>query len=185
MKRLVMLAGLATLLVGVAACGGSPTFGQPTAAPSSPSSASGGGQDSGSASPSPAGNAGGLPVNQPCSLLSSTQITQLGASTQPTQDMVGSAHSCEIQTDQDHIIVGIRTNGGLGDFTEASSGGPVHDTTVGSHQAKQSVGNTGSCVIAIGVAASSRVEVTVTGDGTTDPCPVAQTVAKFVEPNLP
>ena len=182
MKRLVVLAGLATMAVGLAACGGAPTPGQPTAAPSS----SDGAQDTVPASPSSsASSPGGLPVSQPCSLLSSAQLTQLGVSAQPTQDMIGTAHSCEMDTAQDHIIVGIRTNGGLDSFTQAATGGPVHDTTVGTHQAKQSVGNTGSCVIAIGVSASSRVEVTVTGDGSTDPCPTAVNVAKFVEPNLP
>jgi uncharacterized protein DUF3558 len=180
-KRLVVLAGLATLAVGMAACGGSPTTGQPTVAPST--SDSGGGQDT-SAPPSTGGQ-GTLPANQPCSLVSAAQLSQLGVSTQPTQDMIGNAPSCEMQTEQDHIIVTVRTDGGLGSFTQAATGGAVHDTTVGSHQAKQSVGNTGSCVIAIGVSSSSRVEVTVTGDGTTDPCPTAQTVAKYVEPNLP
>lgn len=182
MKRLAVLAGLATLAVGLAACSGAPTPGQPTAAQPT----SGGGQHTRPDSPSPStGAAGTLPVNQPCSLLSSDNLTQLGVSAQPTQDMIGTAHACEMDTDQDHIIVDIRTNVGLDGFTEAATGGRVHDTTVGSHQAKQSVGNSGSCVIGIGVAASSRVDVTVTGDGTTDPCPVAKTVATFVEPNLP
>lgn len=182
MKRLVMLAGLATVAVGVVACSGSTTLGQPTASPSSSSSS----QDTGSASPSSStSNSGGLPVSQPCSLLSTAQVSQLGVSAPPTQKLLGNAPSCQMDNAQDTITLSIRTDGGLDSFTEAATGGPVHDTTVGSHQAKQSVGNTGSCVIAIGVAASSRVEVTVTGDGTTDPCPAAENVAKFVEPNLP
>lgn len=181
MKRLVMLAGLATLTIGLAACTGGPTLGQPTAAPTGGTSSAG--QDTAPASPSSA--AGGLPVSQPCSLVSAAQLSALGVTAQPTKEQVGTAPSCDVETDQDTIILSIRTNGGLDSFTEAATGGPVHDTTVGSHQAKQSVGNSRSCIIAIGVTASSRVEVTVTGNGDTDPCPVAQTVAKDVEPNLP
>jgi hypothetical protein len=118
-------------------------------------------------------------------LFSSDQLTQLGVSTPPTQEMVGTEHACEMDNGQDNILVGIRTNGGLAGFTEASSGGPIHDTTIGSHQAKESVGNGGGCVIAIGVSASSRVEVDVDGNSGTNACPLAETVAKLIEPNLP
>jgi hypothetical protein len=178
-----MLAGLATLTIGLAACSGGPTLGQPTAAPSS----SGGGQDTSPANPSSsASSSGGLPVSQPCSLLSAAQLSQLGVSTQPTQDMVGTAPSCEMDNGEDNINLAIRTTGGLGALTSAQLGRPLRDTTVGSHQAKESVStNDQPCLIAIGVAASSRVDVVVTGNGDTDPCPLAMTVATFVEPNLP
>jgi len=58
--------------------------------------------------------------------------------------------------------VAIRTNGGLSAYQ--SSGGTVADIKVGSHQAKQETVNL-SCVIAIGVTDSSRVDVTVTPFG--------------------
>jgi hypothetical protein len=124
-----------------------------------------------------------LPVNQACSLFSSADLEQVGVSSPPTQEMVGTGHSCDFNSDSFAMGITIRTNVGLAGFVVA--GTAVHDMTIGSHQAKQAVDNTGSCVIALGVSDSSRVDVTVTGDGTTDPCPTALTLAKMVEPRLP
>lgn len=183
MKHLVVLAGSAAVLLGVVACGG-PTPGQPTPA----TGANGGGPAASSSSPSggpqtSTSGAGSLPVNQPCSLLSSSDLQQINVSSQPTQDMVGTAHDCSLTTPADSVGVAIRTNAGLAAFQPTS--GTVHGIRIGTHQAKQVIDNTGSCVIAIGVSDSSRVDVTATGDGTTDPCPTARTVAQLVEPKLP
>lgn len=172
MGRLVAVVGVAVMVLGVAACGRT-TTGQPTAALTPVST--------GSSSAAPGPN--GLPVDQPCSLLSSADLQQLGVMEQPTQEMVGTAHTCQLVTSSDSLGVGIRTNVGLAGYTAA--GGPIHDITIGSHQAKQELGNTGSCVVAIGVSASSRVDIIVTGDGTTDPCPAALTLARLVERRLP
>ncbi|HEY1571049.1 MAG TPA: DUF3558 family protein [Pseudonocardiaceae bacterium] len=164
--------GMGSVLLCVAACGGT-TVGQPAAAPTSASAGAS------SATPGP----DGLPVGQPCSLLSPADLQRLGVTEQPTQEMVGTAHTCSLNTSMDALGVGIRTNVGLAGYTAA--GGPVHDITLGGHQAKEELGNTGSCVVAIGVSASSRVDVVVTGDGTTDPCPTALTLARLVERRLP
>lgn len=175
MKRLVLLAGLAATLLGVAACNSS-TPGQATAGTSTttqnqppPTSSSGGGNS--------------LPVSNPCSLLSSGDLSQLGVTTTPTKNQIGTAHACELDNAEGHIIVGIRTNVGLDGYQP--NGGTVKDLTVGSHQAKQEVDATGSCIIALGVSSSSRVDITVTGDGTNDPCPTTMSVAQLVEPKLP
>jgi hypothetical protein len=171
-----MLAGLAAILVGTSACN-SATPGQP--APTATVTA--GGQSQGTTT-SGAG-VSGLPVDHACSLLSSSDLTRLGASSPPTQDMIGTAHACELDNSDDHIIVGIRTNVGLDGFNP--NGGTVHDTTVGTHHAKQVVDSTGSCVIAVGVSDKSRVDVTVTPILTADPCTTAMTVANLIEPKLP
>lgn len=163
---------MAAVVLCAAACGGT-TIGQPAAASTSALTVSS------SAAPDP----DGLPVDQPCTLLSPADLQQLGVTEQPTQEMVGTAHTCSLNTTADTLGVGIRTNVGLAGYVAA--GGPVHDITVGSHQAKEELGNTGSCVVAIGVSASSRVDVIVTGDGTTDPCPTALTLARLVERRLP
>jgi hypothetical protein len=180
-KRLVLVAGFAATLVLAVGCDSStqgqpnpatnPGQGQPiTGAPTSPPS-DGGGQGS------------GLPVNNPCQLVPSDALSQLSVTAQPTTEMVGTAHVCNMNSADFAMGVAIRTDVGLAGFN--SSGGTVHDTTVGSHQAKQEVGVTGSCVIGIGVSATSRVDITVTGDGTTDPCPTAMKLASLVEPKLP
>jgi hypothetical protein len=97
--------------------------------------------------------------------------------------MVGTGHACDFDSSDFALGYTIRTNVGLADYV--TQGGPIRDVTIGTHQGKQQVGETGSCVVAIGVSGSSRVDVIVTGDGTTDPCPTALTLARMVEPRLP
>jgi Protein of unknown function (DUF3558) len=185
-KRLVVLAGLAVTLMSVAACGSTP--GQPTAVTTT--AGGGAGQTSAAGTsdePSSAGSgSGSLPVDQPCSLLSSSDLQQLNVSSPPSADKVGTANSCELDTAADHIGLDIRTDAGLADFDAVPNGGPVSDLTIGSHQAKQEADpSSSSCDVAIGVTSSSRVDVSTTGDGNTDPCPVAVAAAKLVEPKLP
>ena len=172
----VLVTGAVAALVLVSACGNS-TGGQ-----ANPATTTTQGQPEQTSTPSGGGQSG-LPVSQPCSLLSSGDLSQLGVSAQPQQVMVGTAHACNFDSADFALGVAIRTDGGLGAFT--SAGGTVQDTTVGKHQAKQELDNTGSCVIGIGVSASSRVDITATGDGTTDPCPTALKLANLVEPKLP
>lgn len=100
--------------------------------------------------------------------------------------MVGTAHSCEIDSADYHFGLDIRTDGGLSAFESVAGGGPVTSPSVGRHQAKeQADSGSSSCTVAIGVSDSSRVDVTATGDGTKDPCPAALAVAQRVEPKLP
>jgi hypothetical protein len=44
---------------------------------------------------------------------------------------------------------------------------------------------TGSCIIAMGVTSSSRVDVSLNSGPRVDPCPLALQVAQLVEPKLP
>jgi hypothetical protein len=98
---------------------------------------------------------------------------------------VGTAHSCELDTADYHFGLDIRTDAGLSSFAPVAGGGPVTESDVGSHQAKEQADkNASSCTVAIGVSDSSRVDVTATGDGNTDPCPATLAVAKLVEPKL-
>lgn len=170
MRRSIVLAAVAVALVGVAGCGHS-TAGQasPVVRTSPPASAP------------PSGD--GLPVDQACSLLSSADFRQLGASSPPTQEMIGTAHACDFSSDEFALGLAIRTNVGLAGFVPLER--PVHDTTIGRHQAREETSDGYSCDLAIGVSASSRVDIGVTGDGTTNPCPTALTLARMVERRLP
>jgi hypothetical protein len=180
-KRLVAIAGLvAVMLMSAAACNSS-TQGEPSA-----QNTTGVGQPSSSDPTGSAATSGGtttLPVDEPCSLLSSADLRSIEVSGQPTQDEIGTEHACEMDNSNGHIIVGVRTDVGLAGFQ--SSGGTVHGITVGSHQAKEVLGDTGTCLIGIGVSDSSRVDVSMTGFGSGDPCVGALSVAKLVEPKLP
>jgi hypothetical protein len=178
MTRLVVLAGLATLFVSAAACS-NPTSGQPSAETTAKGGPPAGGRSSTSSAPT-GGNS--LPVDQPCSLLSSADLQQLGVSAQPVQDKVGIAPSCEADNASFHIVVSIFAHDGL---STIQTSGPVHDIKVGSHQAKQEVDSTGSCVISMGVTDTSTTDVTVGALFGSDPCPTALRVAKLVEPRLP
>jgi hypothetical protein len=166
------LAGLAATLVAVAACNNS-TAGQPSV----------GGSVVGSRPPTSAGGGKVLPVDEPCSLVSQTTLSQIGESVPPTRDMVGSAHDCSLTTPDFSIGVAILTDRGLSAFN--ANGGTVQDITIGTHQAKQEADSTGSCAIAIGVTDSSRVDVTVTPGATADACPTATKLATAIEPKLP
>lgn len=177
-RRWLAILGFTALMVA-----GCSTQGRPT--PTPPSSQDGlPSQVAASSSASTPGQSGAaLPVDHPCSLLSPSDLRQVGVSVQPTEGMVGTAHECEFDSNDFSIDVGLRTNVGLADFQAA--GGTVENTTIGSHQAKEAADSGGSCVVALGVSASSRVDVTVTPIGTSDPCPTALNLAKLVEPKLP
>jgi hypothetical protein len=172
-RRLALLAGLAATLIAAAACNSS-TPGQPSAS----------GSVAGRPPPTSAGGGNALPVDQPCSLVPQSALSQIGESVPPTQDMVGTAHDCSLTTPDFSIGVAIRTDVGLPGFT--ANGGTAQDLTIGRHQAKQEFDNvSGSCVIGIGVTDSSRVDVTVTSGATADPCPTASKLANLIEPKLP
>jgi uncharacterized protein DUF3558 len=172
-RRVVVLAAFAMALAGVAGCGAK-TVGRASPVIRTSTAVS---------SPSSSVSAGGLPGNHACSLLSSADLRQLGASSPPTQEMIGTAHACDFDSDEFAMGVVLTTDAGLAVFDPA--GGVVHDTTIGSHQARQVAEGKDTCYVVIGVSPSSRVDVDVTGDGTTDPCPTALTLARLVERRLP
>lgn len=172
------MVGIAAVLLGATACN-STTLGQPAASTTS----NGGGstsppQTTGSTAPT----GGSLPVDNACSLLSASDLQQIGVSSQPTRDTIGVAPSCEMDTAADHIVVSIFPNDGVSTLNVT---GPIKSIKVGSHAARREVDNTGSCLIAIDITSSSSVDVTSTGNGNNDPCPGATTVAQLVEPKLP
>jgi len=174
-KRLLALAGLAAMVVGLSACGNS-TGGQPTPATTSAT------QGRSTGTPTSSGGGNTWPVDHACSLLSASDLAALGASGQPTEDMVGTAHACEFASTDFSMGLAIRTNGGLGAFQ--SNGETLHNSTIGKHQAEQYANST-TCYIAIGVSDSSRVDVSVTQILTGDPCPPAMTLANLIEAKLP
>lgn len=179
-KRLLVLVGLAVVLVGASACSHS-TLGEPSAATTANGGQTSSGGGGGETSTASSGGATSLPTD-PCSLLSSSDLQQVGVSALPTQDKVGTAVSCEMDSSADHIIVSLFPDSGLAGLQAT---GTVKNITVGSHQAKQEVDSTDSCVVAIGVSDTSSVDVTVTPTFNGDPCPTAMTVARLVEPKLP
>lgn len=173
MKRLVVLTGTVVMLSSIAGCTAAQVPGSPTSA---------------SAINHPhhttrARTGSSLPYNDPCTLLSPNDLEQLGSSTAPSRDDVPASHGCSFDTPNASIDVGVRPSVGLSEFQ--ANGGEIISARIGSHQTKQVLDRTDSCVIGIGVTNSSRVDVTVTADDKADSCPIALRVARLVEPELP
>lgn len=181
-RRLAVLTCLVATLGSVVACN-STTTGQPGGA----TTTNDGGPPSNSASSSgtstSVGGGHALPVDHPCSLLLSNDLAALGVSSAPTEQLVGSAHTCNFDSASFSMGVAIRTNVGLGGFQ--NPGGTPRNITIGTHQAKQEVDNTGACTVAIGVSDSSRVDVVASPILNGDPCPTALKVANMIAPKLP
>jgi hypothetical protein len=120
----------------------------------------------------------------PCTLLTRDEAEQVAGPLreEPARAGLGTARGCEFKPQRMRFVVDIRTNAGLADVR---ADGEVTDSRIGRHEAKQFVGATGSCVVVMGVADSSRVDITVTVSTGDDPCSVAKPVADLVEPRLP
>jgi ABC-type phosphate transport system substrate-binding protein len=180
-RRTAVLPVIVAALLGLAACTNS-TTGNGTPAPPANTT------QPGNSSPTSGGS--GLTSIQPCDLLSSADVSQNQLGT-PAPENLGGARTCSWQNttanngDGYNISVGIRDTQGI---NEISSGvDTITPDNIGSHPGRQLQSTqSGTCVIAIGVTNSSRVDVTVNAG--TDPvqgCQLANQFAKLVEPNLP
>jgi hypothetical protein len=91
---------------------------------------------------------------------------------------------CEWDSSSYIVTVLIRTDVGLAGLV--ASGGTITNTQVGSHQAKQLTESAGSCLYAIGINDSTRVDINV-GPITNNnsACQESLAVAQLVEKHLP
>ncbi|GAA3674995.1 DUF3558 domain-containing protein [Lentzea roselyniae] len=183
-SRIVLTSLAAAALVAMTACTGlTPGDPKPTADTGNPTSS----EDTRSSTSSPTStNASGSLTNaDPCSLLTRGEAEQVLGSLkeEPKPQKIGSSRGCEFAPNRVYLSVGIRTDVGLAGVQ--ATGGEIKDIKVGSHQAKQLLGAGGSCIVAIGVTSSSRVDITLNAGASTDPCPPALKIAELVEPKLP
>lgn len=179
MKRLAVLASMAALALGVAACGGgTPGQPEPTTVPSSDG-------DGTNHTPSmPSGNpSSGLGSMNACSLLNASEATSVGLPSSGQKQNAGAKSGCEWDGSEFSVGVTIRTNAGLTGVM--ANGGTLTGTKVGNHQAMQLKEAAGGCLYALGVTGTSRVDVNAQGLGTEDSCPEALSVAELVEKKLP
>lgn len=177
--RIAFIAATAGILVALSACSGGDSAGTPR--PETTSTAS----STSASSPTSSGNvSGSLADTDPCDLLKSSEAAELGSSGSPKREKVGTADTCKWKSTDSSFHVGIRTNMGIGQVQPDA--GQVKDLTVGDRKAKQVSGNAaGTCIIALDVSSSSRVDVSAIGRPNEDPCPLALKVAELVEPKLP
>lgn len=178
-SRIVLTSVAAAVLLAVTACTGS-TTGDPKPAPDTGSSAS----STSTSSPTSTKATGSLADTEPCSLLTKSEAEQVMGSLkeEPKPEKIGSSQTCQFSPDRASFSVGIRTNVGL---AGVQAPGEITDSTIGRHQAKTFVAAGGSCIVAMGVSSSSRVDVVLNAGASTDPCPRALKIAELVEPKLP
>lgn len=143
-----------------------------------------------SANPNESG-AATLAELDPCSLLSSEDLKQYGTFPPGEPENVGSLRGCNFDKNTDDpisdpnrvITVGIRDQQGLDDAVNRGNG--VERSEADGRQYAR-IPSSGPCTIAIGVSATSRVDVMVVAtEGTEKSCEIADEVAAVVEPKLP
>ncbi|ROP40373.1 DUF3558 domain-containing protein [Saccharothrix texasensis] len=176
-SRTASIGLLAATLLAAAACSKA-IEGTPVpiagAGPAPPSST---GTTSASAAPA-------LAAADPCGLVSEEEVERAlgGLDGEPRRRDIGTARSCEYEVDAQLVVIDVRTNVGLEGIDVP---GPVTDLTVGKHQVKTWVTESGSCFFAFGVTASSRVDVAVQPKAGKAQCELAKRLADVVEPKLP
>lgn len=177
--RLVAMVVLAVGLTGLVGCSTStPGTGTPVGSSSS----------AGSSSSNP--NSSALAAIQPCSVLTSSEISRNGLSDQEASTGSG-ARSCTWSNNSfDNgagyaLEVDIRDSQGLKDIN--TDGYAITDDSVGGHRGKQAQQTSGAgCFVSIGVSPTSRVDVSAeTSADVNQACTLANQYAKLIEPKLP
>ncbi|WP_346140236.1 DUF3558 domain-containing protein [Kutzneria viridogrisea] len=163
------------------ACGGQ-VPGQP-----GPTTAAGGGSSASNAPTSTSATGSGpasLATLDPCKLLSPSEQQQLGQISSANGTNLAGVRGCDFTSTDFIVSPAILEKKGVADLVVT---GTVSDIQVGSRSAREMRGDTGGCLVAIGVAAKSRVDVAVIDSrGNQDnACALAEKAAKLVEPKLP
>jgi hypothetical protein len=179
-RRLTVVPLVATALFALAACS------QTTTGSGNPASTTTPGSSGGTTSTNSGGGASTASL-QPCDLLSASvlsqnQLTKTDSGTQSGARTCAWTKSVDINGNGGYTLgIDIRDSQGL---TDTSDGGyTVTPETVGSHQGKQ-LERSGSCIVAIGVSTTSRVDVQASADPGQS-YPLANQFAKLIEPGLP
>jgi hypothetical protein len=187
---LVLVPILVALAAGVVACSDK-TNGQ--AVPGDSTSAETTTTTRGSTSPSrttsgaPTSGTSPLTDRKPCTLLSSSGVTEMGISGPGNEQKVGSARRCQYRItgatikDSFTVSVGLWDTAGLKDLPGTVTPTPV--PTVGKHEAVR-IKDTG-CTIVMGVTEKSRVDSAATGGNVDKACELALKLATLIEPELP
>lgn len=124
----------------------------------------------------------------PCALLSSTELAEFGEFEGPKDSGLKSVRACDWQTpvgaDESLVIgVGVRDDQGVNDANDTGMG--VDRTQANGRDIVRVPSQGAHCLIALGIAESSRVDVDVTAGDTDRACEIADKVAGIVEPKLP
>jgi hypothetical protein len=122
---------------------------------------------------------------EPCDLLTAEELTALGLPSEPFEEgELGPARRCQWQASGGNgLDVAVMDDLGIDEVQSENTPRPL---TIGSHDAAEYDGVLGTCVVAMAVTDSSRVDVLGTAGGDMNKaCDVANQAAKLVEPKLP
>lgn len=188
LPRFASLAAAAYMALILTGCS-STTSGDPTSQAGAPS-ASTTKQDStsASASASPGEALQELKQIDPCDLLNPSERKALGISKPGKEDDTKDSRGCQwrAQTNQDHasILTSIRDHQGINTVKTPKESTPVKSIKINGRAAKQQTVNA-TCLVAVSVTKTSRVDITTSLDDASKSCAAAQQVAKVVEKHLP
>ncbi|EID53737.1 Protein of unknown function (DUF3558) [Saccharomonospora xinjiangensis XJ-54] len=146
-------------------------------------------KSSGSVEPAP-GESLSLSVD-PCELLSVEELKPHGEFIDAGRRELGGARSCVYQRSarggHQGFVVALNVRDSQGIESVADAGGKVTESAVGERNAVQSANmSVGDCTVAMEIDDSSRIDVSVNGLPSVDvTCPIAEDVARLVEPRLP
>jgi hypothetical protein len=192
MRRTLLPTVLAMLTAGVAACT-TDTVGEPSAS-TDPTSAArptlpgGEGTNTAPRSTTARPNPPDSPMRstEPCTLLTASEVTQIGAGPgkRNADTSSGTSRGCEFVASGDFnlrvIIFDV-----LGTKDIQATGEITTLPPIGKHQAVQGVFGT-ACAVSVAVSETSRVDAVVSADGNTSKgCEIAMQAARLVEPKLP
>ncbi|MDS0132846.1 DUF3558 domain-containing protein [Amycolatopsis sp. CM201R] len=189
MTKLLLVRAVLPLVAGgalLAGCTGTQTG---TASPAPSSSASTAPTESSSS----AGGGGTQSITDPCSLLELGDLSSYGQFNQPESKTLGGARTCKYQkkiasASDATMVIGVNVRDDASVDQVRDTGGGVVDKPINGRPAKEAPdGAAVGCTLGLAVGASSRVDVAVLLDrSSNEACQVAEKVAtSAVEPRLP
>jgi hypothetical protein len=119
----------------------------------------------------------------PCALLTSRDVQQLGLV--PTgRDTAAGGRDCHWKKSGQYVVgIEIWDNRSLSDLSTINR--VVTNYPVGSHEGRQVLSHDGGCGVYLALTATSMVVASGAGVMSADECPLADQLAKLIEPRLP
>ncbi|MFI9449454.1 DUF3558 family protein [Amycolatopsis sp. NPDC052450] len=181
MKKLLLVPLTAAAFV-LAACA-TEKPGTPSAAPSSPAQ--------GGESTAPAATTGGADSASidPCSVIGAADLASIGPFEAPVPSNGGGARGCEFtkdsQTAADSVTVSVNVRDKQGVDSVVDGGNGKTTGNVNGRKAVLVPKPPGSCLMALEISASARVDLVVVSTDPEKSCGMAEKIADIVEPKLP
>jgi predicted small lipoprotein YifL len=143
-----------------------------------------------SPSTSPADGSSPLTGLDPCSLLGAAELGELGTFSEGVPNELGGARGCDFakqsksaSEDSVGVTVAVRDAQGVAEVIDLGNG--KQTGTVGEGRDAVRTSANGTCLIALAVTETSRVDVGAVTTSDEKACEIADAVAAIVEPKLP